>query len=155
MKLSSFVLLSSRDVKLSSCVAAELSLVVVVVVVEQSLVVTAAELSLVVLMAEMGAVVVAVVTQVIAVVVAATKVNAVVVVATQVDALVMAVKEVVAMAVTSLNWKFQSVPCQTQCPTGAIGWDNQCSFRVSIHYSLQSIPACFYGGQVLSYPHVL
>jgi hypothetical protein len=41
MKLSSFVLLSSRDVKLSSCVAAELSLVVVVVV-EQSLVVTAA-----------------------------------------------------------------------------------------------------------------
>jgi hypothetical protein len=77
MKLSSFVMLSSRDAKLSSCALVELSLVVAVV--EQSLVVAA--------------------TQVIAVVVAATKVTIVVVAATKVDALVVAAKEVAVVAV--------------------------------------------------------
>jgi hypothetical protein len=58
MKLSSFVMLSSQDAKLSSCVVAELSLVVVVA--EQSLVVVVAELSLVVVTTELSAVVVVV-----------------------------------------------------------------------------------------------
>jgi hypothetical protein len=48
MKLSSFVMLSSQGVKLSSCVTAELSLMVAVV--EQSLVIAVAEISLVVTM---------------------------------------------------------------------------------------------------------
>jgi hypothetical protein len=58
MKLIFFAMLSSQDVKLSSCVAVELSLVVAAV--EQSLVVATAELSLVVAAAELAAVVVAV-----------------------------------------------------------------------------------------------
>jgi hypothetical protein len=105
MKLFSFVMLSSRDAKLSSCTAAELSLVVATV--------------------ELAAIVVAV-THVIVVVAAAIKV----------DALVVAEKEVAAMAVMSLNWKFQSLPRQTQYPTCAIGCDSQLSFQVSIHHSL-------------------
>jgi hypothetical protein len=149
MKLSSFVMLSSRDAKLSSCVVAKLSLVVAAA--EQSLVVAMVELSLVVATAELSAVVVAV-TQVIVVVVAATKVVAVVVVVTKVDALVVAVKEVAAVVTTSPNRKFQSLPRQTQCPACSIGHDSQCSFQVSIHHSLQSIRACFYGGQVLPCP---
>jgi hypothetical protein len=115
MKLSSFVMLSSRDVKLSSCAAAKLSLVVAV--------------------AELATVVVAV-TQVISVVVAATKVVAVVAAATKVNALVVAAKEVAAVAVMNLNWKFQSLHCQTQCAACAIGHDSQRSFQVSIHHSL-------------------
>jgi hypothetical protein len=142
MKLSSFVMLSSWDGKLSSCVVVELSLVVVAV--EQSLVVAAAEMSLVVVTAELAAVAVAV-TQVVAVAVAVTKV----------DALVVAVKLMADVAMTSPNWKFQSLPRQTQYPTCAIGCDSQCSFQVSIHHSLQSIPTCFYGGQVSPCPQVL
>jgi hypothetical protein len=57
MKLSSFVMLSSWDAKLSSCAVAELSLVVVVV--EHFLVVAAVELPLGVAMMELSAVVVA------------------------------------------------------------------------------------------------
>jgi hypothetical protein len=155
MKLSSFVMLSSRDAKLSSFAAAELSLVVVVVaVVEQSLVVAVTELSLVVVATKLAAVVV-VATKVVAIVVAVTKVIAIVVAATKVDALVVTVKEVATVEVTSLNRKFQSLPRQTQCPACTIGRDNQCSFHVSIHHSLQSIPPCFYGGQVLPCPQVL
>jgi hypothetical protein len=94
------------------------------------LVVAAAALSLVVATAELSAIVVA-----------ATKVVAVVVVVRKVDALVLAVKEVAAVAMMSLNWKFQSLPRQTQCLACTIGCDNQRSFQVSIHRSLQSIPA--------------
>jgi hypothetical protein len=96
-----------------------------------------------------------VVTKVIAVVVVAKEVDALVVVAKEVDALVVVAKEVAAVAVTSLNWKSQSLPRQTQCPACAIGRDSQRSFQVSIHHSLQSILACFYGGQVLPCPQVL
>jgi hypothetical protein len=153
MKLSSSVMLSSLDAKLSSCVAAELSLLLVVVeqslavaaAVEQSLAIAAVELSLVVAMAELAAIVVTV-TQIIAVVVAVTNVVAVVMVATKVDALVVATKEVATVTMTSPNWKFQSLPRQTQCPACTIGCDSQRSFQVFIHHSLQSIPACFYGG---------
>jgi hypothetical protein len=98
------------------------------------------QLCLVVATAELSAIVVAV-TQVIDIVVAATKVVAVVVVVRKVDALVVAVKEVAAVAMMSLNWKFQSLPRQTQCLACTIGCDNQRSFQVSIHRSLQSIPA--------------
>jgi hypothetical protein len=87
IKLSSFMMLSFRDAKLSSCAAVEPSLVVVVA--EQSLVVAAAELSLVVATMELSAVVVKA-TQVIAVMVVATKVVAVVVAAINVVALVVA-----------------------------------------------------------------
>jgi hypothetical protein len=104
------------------------------------LVVAAAALSLVVATTELSAIVVAV-TQVIDILVAATKVVVVVVVVRKVDALVVAMKEVAAVAVMSLNWKFQSLPRQTQCLACAIGCDNQRSFQVSIHCSLQSIPA--------------
>jgi hypothetical protein len=76
------------------------------------------------------------VTKVVAVVVAAKMVDALVVAATKVDVLVVAVKEVAAVAVTSPNWKFQSLPRQTQCPACAIGRDSQRSFQVSIHHSL-------------------
>jgi hypothetical protein len=123
MKLSSFVM-SSQDVKLSSW-AAELSLVL-----------AAAELALLVAAAELTAIVVAA-TQVVAIVVAATKVVAVVVAATKVDALVVAVNEFVAATVTSPNWKIQSLPRQTQCLACTIGRDNQRSYQVSIHHSLQ------------------
>jgi hypothetical protein len=58
MKLSSFVMLSSQDAKLSSCAVAALSLLVAAA--EQSLAVAAMELSLVLAMAELAAVVVAV-----------------------------------------------------------------------------------------------
>jgi hypothetical protein len=115
--------LSSRDAKLSSWVAAELSMVVAM-----------AELTLVV---------------------AAVKLYAVVVEMTQVAIVVVAATEVAVVVVTSLNWKIQSLPRQTRCPTCIIGCDSQCSFHVSIHHSLQGIPPCFYGGQVLPYPHVL
>jgi hypothetical protein len=87
-------------------------------------------------------------------VVVVTKAVVVVVSVTKVAAMA-AVKEVVAVAVTCLNWKFQSLPHQTQCSACAIGCDSQCSFHVSIHHSLQSIPTCFYGGQVLPCPQVL
>jgi hypothetical protein len=90
------------------------------------LVIAAAELPLVVVMMELSASVVA---------------------AIKVDGIAMVVKEVVAVVVMSPNWKFQSLPCQTQCPACAIGHDSQRSFQVSIHHSLQSIPTCFYGGQ--------
>jgi hypothetical protein len=116
-------MLYSRDVKLSSCVAVEMSLVVVAA--ERSLVVAVAEISLVVATAKLAAIVVA-----------ATKVVVVLVVTIKVDALVVVVKEVVAVAVTSLNWKFQSLPRQTQCPACTIGRDSQRSFQVSIHHSL-------------------
>jgi hypothetical protein len=95
------------------------------------------------------------VTKVVAVVVAAKMVDALVVAATKVDVLVVAVKEVADVAVTSPNWKFQSLPRQTQCPACVIGRDSQRSFQVSIHHSLKSILACFYGGQVLPCPQVL
>jgi hypothetical protein len=111
------------------------------VAVELALLLTAVELALLLVAAELAAVVV-VVTQVVDIVMAATKV----------DALVVAVKEVVGTAVTSPNWKFHSLPHQTQCLACAIGHDNQCSFQVSIHHSLQGILACFYGGQVLPCP---
>jgi hypothetical protein len=88
-------------------------------------------------------------------VVVARKVVAVVVAVTKVDALVVIVKEAATVAVMSPNWKFQSLPHQTQCPSCTIGRDNQCSFQVSIHHSLQNIPACFYDGQVLPCPQVL
>jgi hypothetical protein len=133
MKLSSFVMLSYYA-------AAEQSLVVVVM--EQSLVVAAAELSLVVAAVEQSLVIVAVelslavvATEVDAPVVVVKKVDALVV-AKEVDALVVAVKDIVAMAMTSLNWKFQSLPHQTQCPACAMGRDSQCSFQISIHHSL-------------------
>jgi hypothetical protein len=135
MKLSSFVMLYSQDAKLSSWAAAELSLMVVTM--ELTLVVAAAM--------ELAAVVVAA-RQVIAVVVGATQVTTIVVAMTQVAAVVVAATEVAAVVVTSLNWKIYSLPRQTQCPTYTIGRDNQRSFHVSIHYSLEGIPACFYGG---------
>jgi hypothetical protein len=69
MKFSSFVMLSSREEKLSSWVATELSLVVEAV--ELTAVVVATELPLVLAVAELTAVVVAVI-QVIAVVVVVT-----------------------------------------------------------------------------------
>ncbi len=116
MKLSSFVMLSSY-------VVAELSLVVAMA--EQSLVVVAVELSLMVAAMEVDALVVA-----------AKKVDVLVVVAIKVDALVVAVKDVAAVAVTSPNWKFQSLPRQTECLACTTGHDNQSSFQVSIHHSL-------------------
>jgi hypothetical protein len=90
------MMLSSRDVKLSSWVVAELNVVVVVVA-------AATELSVAVV------VVVAATTElsvVVVVVFAATQVAAVVVVMTQ-DAVV---------AVASSNCKMLSLPRQTQCP---------------------------------------
>jgi hypothetical protein len=78
-----------------------------------------------------------------------------VVAVTKVDALVVATKEVVGVAVMSLNWKFQSLPRQTQCLSCAIGCDSQRSFQVSIRHSLKGIPACFYNGPVLPCPQVL
>jgi hypothetical protein len=125
-----------------------------VVAAEQSLFVAVVELSLVVAIADLAAILVAV-TQVIAIVVSMTKFVAVVVAVTKVDALVVAVKDVAAVAVTSPNWKFQSLPRQTECLACTTGHDNQSSFQVSIHHSLQSIPACFYGGQVLPCLQVL
>jgi hypothetical protein len=89
------------------------------------------------------------------IVVAVTQVIAVVVVMTQIAAMVVAATKIAAVEVTSPNWKIQSLPHQTQCPTCAIGCDNQHSFQVCIHHSLQGIPACFYGGQVLTCPQVL
>jgi hypothetical protein len=109
------------------------------------LVVAVTKLTLVVVAAELYAVVVAT-TQVVAVVVATTHVAVVVVAMTQVAAVVVVAIEVVAVAVMSPNWKIQSLPRQTQCPTCAIGRDNQRSFQVFIHYSFQGIPACFYSG---------
>jgi hypothetical protein len=91
-------------------------------------------------------------TEIDALVVAAKKVDALVVAAKEVDARVVAAKDVAAVAVTSLNWKFQSLHRQTQFLACAIGRNNQRSFQVSIHHSLQDIPACFYGGQVLPSP---
>jgi hypothetical protein len=131
MKLSSFVM-SSRDVKLSSWAA------------ERALLLAVVELTLLLAGTELAAVVVA-----------ATQVTAVVVEATKVDALVVVVNEFVDVAVTSPHGKFQSLPHQTQCLACAIGHDNQHSFQVSIHHSLQSTPACFYGGKVLPCPQVL
>jgi hypothetical protein len=160
MKLSSFVMLSSQDAKLSSRVVAELSLLVaavelafLVVAVELSLLLAVAELALLLAAVEMALLVVA--TELAAIVVVATQVIAVVVAVTKVDALVVVAKGVVGVAVTSPNWKFQSLHRQTQCPACAIGHDSQCSFQVFIHHSLQGIPACFYGGQVLPCPQVL
>jgi hypothetical protein len=98
---------------------------------------------------------VVVATKVDALVVAMKKVDALMVAAKEVDALVVVAKDVVVVVVTSMNWKFQSLPCQTQCPACTIGRDNQRSFQLSIHHSLQGIPACFYGGQVLPCPQVL
>jgi hypothetical protein len=153
IKLSSFVMLSS-------CAAATLSLVVAAA--EQSLVVAVTELSLVVAVVEQSLVVVAaelslvvVVTKVDALVVAVKKVNGLVVVAKEVDALVVAAKDVAAVAVMSPNWKFQSLSRQTQCPACTIVRDNQRSFQVFIHHSLQCIPTCFYDGHILPYPQVL
>jgi hypothetical protein len=116
----------------------------VVVVVELSLVAAAVKLTLVVALVVLYAVVVAM-TQVPIVVVATTQVAVVVVVAIE-DATV---------AVMSLNWKIQNLPHETQSPACAIIHDSQRSFQVSIYHSLQGIPACFYGGQVLPCPHVL
>jgi hypothetical protein len=140
---------------LSSWAVVELSLVVVAA--KLSLLVAAVELTLVVAAAKLTLVyaIVVAMTQIAAMVVATTQVAAVVVVATEVAAMVVAAIEVAAMVVRSPNWKIQSLPHQTQCPTCAIGHDSQCSFRVSIHHSLKGIPVCFYGGQVLPYPHVL
>jgi hypothetical protein len=159
MKLSSFVMLSSQDAKLSSWVAAELSLVVVAVelslvvaAVELTLVAAAAELTLVVAVVKLTLVVAAV--ELFAIVVAMTQVAAVVVATTEV-ATVVAATEVATVVATSLNWKIQSLPRQTQCPAYAIRHDSQHSFLVFTHHSLQGIPACFYGGQVLPCPHVL
>jgi hypothetical protein len=160
MKLSSFVMLSSQDAKLSSWVAAELSLVVVAV--ELSLVVAAVELTLVAAAAELTLVVAVVkltlvvaVVELFAIVVAMTQVAAVVVATTEVATVVVAATEVATVVATSLNWKIQSLPRQTQCPAYAIRRDSQHSFLVFTHHSLQGIPACFYGGQVLPCPHVL
>jgi hypothetical protein len=83
-----------------------------------------------------------------AIMVAVTQVAAMVVAATQVTDVVVAMTQVAVVVVVSL-------PHQTQCPTCAIGCDSQRSFQVSFHHSLQGIPACFYGGQVLPCPHVL
>jgi hypothetical protein len=160
MKLFYFVMLSSRDAKLSSWVATELPLVVaavelslLVAVVELTLVVVVVELSVVVVAAELSLVVV--VAEVTAVVVAATQVVAVMVATTQVATMVVVATEVAAVVVTSLNWKIQSLPRQTQCPSCAIGRDNQRFFQVSIHHSLQGTPACFHGGQDLPCPQVI
>jgi hypothetical protein len=90
-----------------------------------------------------------------ALVVLVKKVDALVVAVKEVDALVVAAKDVAAVVVTSPNWKFQSLPRQTQCPACIIGHDIQHSFQVSIHHSLQGILACFYSGQVLPCPQVL
>jgi hypothetical protein len=136
-------MLSSRDAKLSSWAAVEPSLVVAVAVAELTLVVAVAELTVVVVATELS------------LVVAATELTAIVVAMTQVAAVVGAAIEVAAVAVTSLNWKIQSLRHQTQCPACTIGCDNQSSFQLSIHHSLQDIPACFYGGQVLPYRQVL
>jgi hypothetical protein len=76
------------------CCAVELSLVVEAA--EQSLVVVAVELSLVV---------------------AATEVDALVVAAKKVDALVVAANDAAVVSVMSPNWKFQSLPRQTQYPS--------------------------------------
>jgi hypothetical protein len=113
----------------------ELSLVVAAM--EQSLFVAVVELSLVVVIADLAAIVVAV-TQVIAIVVAVTKVIAVVVAVTKVDALVVAAKDVTAVVVMSPNWKFQSLPRQTQCLACTIG--QQPKFFPSFHspFSLES-----------------
>jgi hypothetical protein len=124
--------MSSRDAKLSSWAA------------ERALLLAVVELTLLLAGTELAAVVVA-----------ATQVTAVVVEATKVDALVVVVNEFVDVAVTSPHGKFQSLPHQTQCLACAIGHDNQHSFQVSIHHSLQSTPACFYGGKVLPCPQVL
>jgi hypothetical protein len=91
--------------------------------------------------------VVMVVVELTAVVVAATHVAAVVV--------VVAMTQVTAVVVASPNWKIQSLPHQTQCPSCTIGHDSQHSIQVYIPHSLQGIPACFYGGQVSPCPHVL
>jgi hypothetical protein len=159
MKLFYFVMLSSRDVKLSSWAVAKLSLVVaaaeltLVVAVAELTLVVAAELTTVVVAVELSLVVVVV--ELSTIVVAVTQVIAVVVVMTQIAAMVVAATKIAAVEVTSPNWKIQSLPHQTQCPTCAIGCDNQHSFQVCIHHSLQGIPACFYGGQVLTCPQVL
>jgi hypothetical protein len=118
-----------------------------------SLVVAAAELSLVVAAVKLTLVVAAL--ELYVVVVAATQVVVVVVMMTRVAAVVVAVTEVAIMAVMSLNWKILSLPHQTQCLAYIIGHDSQRSVQVSIHHSLQGIPTCFYGGQVLPCPHVL
>jgi hypothetical protein len=154
------VKLSFWDAKLSSWAVAELPLVVVAV--ELTLVVAAAELTLVVATVELNAVVAA---AELSLVVAAAELSAIMVVVTQVIAVVVAMTQVVpvvvaatkvaTMAVTSPNWKIQSLPHQTQCPFCVVGHDNQRSFHDSIHHSLQGIPTCFYGGQVLPYPQVL
>jgi hypothetical protein len=139
MKFSSFVILFSQDVKLSSWMAVELTLVVVTA--ELTIVVVEAELSLVVAAVELTAIVVAV-----------TQVIVVVVVMTQVVAVVVAVTEVATVAVTSPIWEIQILPYQTKCPTCTIGRNSQHSFQVSIHHSPWGILACFYGGQVLPCP---
>jgi hypothetical protein len=78
-----------------------------------SLVVEVAKLALVVAVAEQYAIMV-VMTQVVVVVVVMTQIAVVLVVAT----------EVAAMVAISLNWKFQSLPRQTQCPACSIGRDS-------------------------------
>jgi hypothetical protein len=113
----------------------------------------AAELTLVVAVVKLTLVVAAV--ELFAIVVAMTQVAAVVVATTEVATMVVAATEVATVVVTSLNWKIQSLPRQTQCPAYAIRRDSQHSFLVFTHHSLQGIPACFYGGQVLPCPHVL
>jgi hypothetical protein len=152
MKLSSFVM-SSWDVKLSYW-AAQLALLLVAAELA-SIVVAVTQVIAIVVAATKVVVVVVAVKQVIAILAAATKVIVVVVVATQVIAIVVVENEFVVVAVTNPNWKFQSLPRQIQCPASTIGCDNQRSFQVSIHHSLQGTPACFYGGQVLPCPQVL
>jgi hypothetical protein len=132
MKLSSFVMLSSRNAKLSSW---EVGLSLLLAVAELALLLAAVELALLLAVVELAAVVV-VATQIIVVVVVVTKVIAIVVVVTKVDALAVAANEFVLVAVTSPNKKFQSLPRQTQCPACAIGRDSQRSFQISIHHSL-------------------
>jgi hypothetical protein len=148
MKFSSFVILFSRDVKLSSWMVAELTLVVVAT--KLTLVVVTAELTIVVVEAELSLVVAA--AELTAIVVAVTQVIAMVVVMTQVAAVVVAATKVATMEVTSPIWEIQILPYQTQCPTCTIGRNSQRSFQVSIHHSPWGIPACFYGGQVLPCP---
>jgi hypothetical protein len=136
VKLSSFVaidvslivMLSSQAMKFSSWAAAELTVVVVAV-----------ELTdVVVAMAKLTSVVVAA-TQVAAVVVMMTQEYTidVVVASTQVATIVVVTKlTVVVVVALSLNWKIQSLPCQTQCPACVIGHDSQYCFQVYIHHSL-------------------
>jgi hypothetical protein len=151
VRLSSFVM-SSQDAKLSSRASIELSLVVAMT--ELTLVVVAAELTLVVVAVELTAIVV-VATQFVDVVAAVTQVAAVVVATTLVAAVVVATTKVTTVVVTTPNWKIQSLPHQTQCPSSAIGRDSQRYFHVSMHHSLQGISACFYSGQVVPCPQIL